>query len=214
MSDFKIQDGQTVLLTGDSITDCGRRDKHYPLGAGYARMVVQLVAARYPERTIAFHNRGVAGDVVTQLRDRWTDDCIALQPDWVSILVGINDAGRRFRPERDQVPPELYREAYTHILQRTRDETDARLILLQPFLMTRDTDPASSRTRLRESLEEYKPIVAELAEQFDAVFVPLDDVFARHLEHRPPEYFCSEPVHPGQPGHMVIAHEWLRAVGW
>ncbi len=81
---FAIQPGQTVLFTGDSITDCGRRGDDRPLGAGYVRMAVDLINARYPDNGCRFINTGIGGNIVRDLFDRWTDDCIRHQPDWLS----------------------------------------------------------------------------------------------------------------------------------
>ena len=50
MSDFWVQDGETMLFIGDSITDCGRRDEHAPLGNGYANLFSELATARFPQR--------------------------------------------------------------------------------------------------------------------------------------------------------------------
>ncbi len=89
--------GATILLTGDSITDCGRRAHQYgPLGRGYAFFLSSWVAAKFPERAISFINRGLSGDRVSDLAGRWSRDALSLRPWLVSILVGVNDTWRRF----------------------------------------------------------------------------------------------------------------------
>ena len=121
---FLIQDGQTVVFIGDSITDCGRRDVAAPLGNGYVKMVVDLIAAKYPKRKITFFNKGISGDVAPGLRDRWTDDVLTHNPDWVSVLIGINDLHRQFCPDTQlHIPPKKYRQAYGQFLERTRTFT-------------------------------------------------------------------------------------------
>ncbi len=209
-----IQDGQTVVFIGDSITDCGRRAEAAPLGAGYVSMVVALMTVRRPHRNIRFINQGIGGDVSTGLRDRWDDDVIAHKPDWVSVLVGINDLHRTLRNSPNPVPPDLYRRAYTRCLESTVEKTSARLILMEPFYMSRATDPHSWRTTVLKSLGEYIDIVADLAEKFDATHVRLHEMFQRILDHSPVDFVCPEPVHPNPTGHLMIAHEWLKAVGW
>ena len=59
MGDFLLQDGQTFLFQGDSITDCGRRADHAPYGIGYASLVREMVTAQHPERQINFVNKGI-----------------------------------------------------------------------------------------------------------------------------------------------------------
>ncbi len=209
-----IQDGQTVVFIGDSITDCGRRAAAAPLGEGYVSMVVALIAAKYPQRRITFLNEGIGGDVATGLRDRWDDDVIVHGPDWVSVLVGINDLHRTLRESPEAVPPELYRQAYAHCLERTAEKTKARLILMDPFYMSRCEDPHSWRQRVQKLLPEYHAVVSELAKQFRAIHVRLHELFQRVLERYPADFVCPEPVHPNRTGHLMIAQEWLRAVNW
>ncbi len=209
-----IQNDQTVVFIGDSITDCGRRGEAAPLGSGYVSMAVALITARYPQRNIRFINEGIGGDVSTGLRDRWDDDIIVHKPDWVSVMVGINDLHRMLRNNPDPVPPDIYRKAYTQCLQSTAENTSARLILMDPFYMSRATDPHSWRTGVLKVLPEYIDIVAELAEKFDAIHVRLHEMFQGILKYRPVDFVCPEPVHPNPSGHLIIAHEWLKTVGW
>ncbi len=209
-----IQDGQTVVFIGDSITDCGRQAEAAPLGAGYVSMAVALMTVRYPQRKIRFINEGIGGDTSVGLRDRWDDDVISQNPDWVSIMVGINDLHLMLRGAPEPVPPDLYRQAYTQCLRMTVEKTSAKLILMDPFYMSRATDPHSWRTTVLKVLPEYIDIVSELAEKFDAIHVRLHEMFQEVLEYRPTDFVCPEPVHPNPTGHLMIAHEWLKAVGW
>ena len=91
MSGFWIQDGETVLFIGDSITDCGRRGAEMPMGIGYVKMVTEITTARYPERNVNFINKGIGGNRITDLKDRWQDDVFYHSPDRLSIKIGIND---------------------------------------------------------------------------------------------------------------------------
>ena len=84
-----FQTGDLVLFQGDSVTDCGRsRVNPADLGQGYAFIAASLFSARYPELGVSFLNRGVSGDRTSDMMLRWEQDCISLQPDWVSILIG------------------------------------------------------------------------------------------------------------------------------
>jgi len=163
---------------------------------------------------IRFINEGIGGDVVTGLRDRWGDDVLAHEPGWVSVLVGINDLHRTLRGDPTAVPPSLYRQAYTHCLRRTAEETSARLILMDPFYMCAAGDADDFQRRALELLSEYTGIVAELAGQFDAAHVRLHEMFQRVLRHYPADFIGPEPVHPNATGHLMIAHEWLHALQW
>jgi len=210
--DLALRDGQTVVFIGDSITDCGRRAANAPLGDGYVSMVVALVTGACPDRRIRFINEGIGGDVSTGLRDRWTDDVLIHQPDWVSVLIGINDLHRTLRASPEAVGPDAYRAACENCLRRTTENTSAKIILMEPFYMTRETDPASWRGQVLAALEVYRAAVADLAEKFGAIHVRLHEMFQEVLRHHPADVVCPEPVHPNHAGHLMIARAWLQAV--
>ncbi|MCC7517562.1 MAG: SGNH/GDSL hydrolase family protein [Verrucomicrobiae bacterium] len=214
MSRFLFKNRQTVLFIGDSITDCGRSGAQAPLGEGYAKLAVDLITARYPERTLRFINKGIGGNTVVSLLDRWEDDVIRHRPDWLSIKIGINDLARTVRDNADAVPPEHFEACYRKILERTRKATRARLILVDPFYISQDRSPDSWRGKILRMLPAYLRIVARLAREFRTLHVKTHEAFQRQLRWREADRYCPEPVHPNLSGHLVIAHEFLRAVGW
>ena len=211
---FAVKDGQTVVFIGDSITDCGRRAEFAPMGNGYVNMAVALITVRYPGRKIAFFNHGIGGDVATGLRDRWTDDVAYHRPDWVSVLVGINDLHRTLRRSPDAVDPATYRAACDSFCRRTTDGLGARLVLMDPFYMSRESGGDTWRGMVLALLPRYIEVVEEMADRYGAIRVRLHDMYQRVLQHRPADYVCPEPVHPNAAGHLMIAHEWLTAMGW
>jgi lysophospholipase L1-like esterase len=211
---FALRPAQTVLFIGDSITDCGRRDSMAPLGNGYVSQVAALIIARYPAHRLAFINAGAGGDTIRDLRDRWTDDCIRRQPDWLSVEVGINDCNQCLRGASDGVAVEEYAEIYDALLARATRETKARLILVDPFYVSTDRAPGSWRAQVLASLPKYTAVVERLARQYKARHVRTHALFQALLRHHTPDRFGPEPVHPNATGHLVIAHGWLEAMGW
>jgi lysophospholipase L1-like esterase len=211
---FLFEDGQTVLFIGDSITDCGRRGDHHPLGSGYVKAVVDFVTARYPERNIRFLNEGISGNTVHDLRNRWHDDVIVHQPDWLSVKIGINDLHRFLDQTPAAVSPERYEPLYRECLQLAVSQTKARLILIDPFYISTDRDAGSRRALVLELLPRYLEVVQKLAAEFNAIHVRTHAAFQEQLRYRAADTFCPEPVHPNLAGHRVIAHAVLRAVGW
>lgn len=214
MSDFLIQDGQTYLFQGDSITDCGRRDSAAPLGGGYAKFASEIVTALHPDRQIDFQNRGIGGNTTKDLRERWDDDTIRLQPDVISILIGINDLHRwLFVPDPAiKVSPDEFAENYDWLLDRVTKETSAKIILLDPFyisLASRDTE----RSQVLELLPKYIQTVHDMSVKYNTLLVPMHSIYQQHLTFREAECFCPEPVHPNHGGHLVMALELLRVLG-
>jgi len=212
--EFKLRDGQKLVFIGDSITDCGRRDVVPPLGNGYVKFVADLIAIRYPSLSVTIVNKGISGNTVADLRERWHDDVLALKPDWVSVLIGINDVHRTLRNEPTAVPPDRYEQLYRECLVLTKERTNAQLVLMEPFYISTDTETNSWRTQVLRALTDYRQIVRRLADEFGAIFVPLHDLFQEQLRYRPADTFCPEPVHPNSVGHLLIAHAWLAAMGW
>ncbi len=206
---LRIADNSLVLFQGDSITDCGRnRQNPYDLGFGYGAMIASWLSALYPERRLRFLNRGISGNRTKDLLARWETDCLALQPDWVSILIGINDTWRRY-DSNDPTPVEVYEHNYRAILQMTRERTKAQIILMEPFVLPTPPD----RQAWREDLDPKIEVVHRLAREFKAILIPLDKRFAEACGHREPAFWAGDGVHPSLAGHALIAQEWLKAVG-
>ncbi|GIX06602.1 MAG: lipase [Candidatus Poribacteria bacterium] len=205
-----LEDGQSVLFIGDSITDAGRRqDNARALGFGYVAYIADFLAARYPERSIRILNRGIGGDRVLELQRRWTEDVIAHRPDWVSISIGINDVWRLVAgiPEA-HVPLDQYKTVYRELLEQTQQETEARLILMETSVIGEDPDNEANGI-----LKDYNAAIREFAEEFGAVLVPIFTAFCRAIRSRPGFAWTSDGVHPLPPGHMLMATTWLEAVG-
>ncbi len=199
-----------VLFQGDSITDADRA-RFYPedLGRGYAQMAAGWFGWRYPERGVRFLNRGVGGDRVVDLLARWDDDCLALRPDVLSILIGINETWRAFDPG-DPTPTAAFERSYRELLTRTRDALpQTRLILMEPFSL-----PISpEREAWRADLDPKIQVVRRLAREFGALLTPLDGLFAQAATRREPAFWADDGVHPTPAGHALIARAWLRTAG-
>jgi lysophospholipase L1-like esterase len=204
-----IEDGALVLFQGDSITDCGR-DRQAPesLGCGYAMVAAGWFGAMHPERGVRFLNRGIGGNKVGDLRRRWAEDCLALEPTWLSIMIGINDMWPR-QGAAEGTSAQEFEADYRHILGQVRGGPGSRLILCEPFHVAPSSEPVPWRGGLDAKID----VVRRLAREFGAELVPLDGPFARACTLREPAFWAPDGVHPTAAGHALIAREWLRAVG-
>jgi lysophospholipase L1-like esterase len=212
MSDFWIQDGERMLFIGDSITDCGRRDRAIPLGDGYVSIFAELATARYPERNIEWVNTGIGGNRTTHLRERWQPDVIDHRPDRLSIKIGINDLHSVLRRDPDAVPPDRYRRNLDEILTSTRQALgDIPVILITPFYISTNMDDEVQGTVLRMILQ-YIDVVEDMSAKYDTLLLNLHDVFQEQLRYRSPSTFCPEPVHPNHTGHLVIADALMEVL--
>lgn len=203
-----IEDNAVVLFQGDSITDWGRNySDSGSLGNGYPLLVAAEFGRQYPEKQVTFLNRGIGGNRVVDLERRWQEDCLDLKPDWVSIYIGINDTWRRY-DSGDPTSVEAFYERYRKLIVRTREELDARLVLVEPFVLPVPGD----RKGWREDLDPKIQAVRELAREFSAAYVPLDGLFAAASSRVDPAYWAGDGVHPSPAGHALIAKAWLDAV--
>lgn len=202
-----FQPHQTILFQGDSITDAGRnRDDAGGLGGGYAMMAASLVQALYPELGLRFLNRGISGNRAVDLAARWQADCLDLQPDWVSILIGVNDCWRRY-DANDPTPVEVFENHYRGILKRSQEQGIG-IILCEPFLLPCPPD----REAWREDLDPKIHCTRKLAREFSAILVPFDGLFASRSTVQPPAFWAADGVHPSLPGHALMADAWIQAV--
>ncbi len=212
MSTFWIEGGQTMLFIGDSITDCGRRGAEMPLGSGYVRLFTELATARFPDRNIAYINKGIGGNRITDLKERWRDDVLFHKPDRLSIKIGINDLHSHLRNPQDGVSPEHFASVYDEVLGCTRDELNCPLLLITPFYISTDCSGSTFRSQVLSLLPCYIETVEAMAVKYDARLVNLHDIYQEHLQYRDADTFCPEPVHPNHTGHIVIAEALMQAL--
>ncbi len=210
---LKLKSGQTLLFIGDSITDCGRRGGERPLGNGYVRLFNDFLTIREPEKKLTIINKGIGGDRVTGLQQRWTDDVLRHRPDWLSIKIGINDLHSVLRADPAGVTPEKYEAAYENILSRTKDALPScQILLIDPFYISTDDSPHSFRREVLQLLPKYLDIVHAMSRKYHTRLVKTHELFQALLKHYDPDTFCPEPVHPFQIGHLVMAEAVYAAL--
>ena len=203
---FLIKENQKVVCIGDSITDCGRRAEFAPFGNGYVKYFNDMLIANYPEKNITVINKGISGNTIIDLENRWEDDVIYHKPDWLTILIGINDLHHLLRKDMDwqECTDEKFAQRYQDILTRTKKRIKCGIVLLEPFYISTDSSDKWRASVLRE-LKKYIRVVRKMSEMFDTRIVNLHEIFQKHLKYRDNETFCPEPVHPNTTGHIVIA---------
>jgi lysophospholipase L1-like esterase len=209
-----------ILFQGDSITDGARYkskasawDKNHQIGHSYVYIITGLLGMRYPEKHYEFINRGVSGNRAGALLARWQQDALDIDPDVLSILVGVNDCIFDGMVGLCDLSASSYEKNYRRILTLSREKNpDLKLILLEPFAYIEDQQntPTSATVRAATLKSEQK-IVRKLAEEFGAVFVPLQKVFDEARTVREPKYWIWDGTHPTEAGHALIAREFLKA---
>ena len=215
---MKIQPGSKLLFIGDSITS-GARNFNHPgegrtddaYGSGYVLLVKSLLEVTHPALRFRVVNKGIGGHTVRDLAARWQTDVLDLQPEWVSVMIGINDVWRQFDSPlqtESHVGLEEYTTTLRALLATVRPSLKG-LVVCSPYVIdTNPTDP------MRAAMDRYAAATRAIAEELDALFVDTQKPFDTYLRHHHPNQLCWDRIHPSATGHMLIAKAWLDAVGF
>ena len=196
-----------IIFQGDSITDAGRDHNNiHNLGNGYPKYTAELIKNRHPDTEFEFVNLGVGGNRAENLRDRWQKDCIDIQPDVVSILIGVNDTWHFSSPDQEWMPHEYFEECYRYILKETREKTNAKIIMIEQFLLS-----TPEKDYFHVDLDAKIQITRKLAREFADVFIPMDGLFASHCVGTEPTKWAADGVHPTEAGARLIAGYYADA---
>ncbi|MBE5784123.1 MAG: GDSL family lipase [Clostridiales bacterium] len=204
-----------VLFIGDSITDYNRAR---PIGQGrpdtwgtsYAANVSSLLSCMYPELHLHFINVGISGNQIRNLDERWDTDVMEQKPDWVSVLIGINDVWRQFdtptMPSR-HVPLDEFEATYVKLVEKTLPHVKG-MILMTPYFM----EP-KKQDSMRARMDEYGAVVKKIADKYHLVYIDLQSAWDRLFEHMHPCNIAWDRIHPNVVGAMYIAKQFTKAIG-
>ena len=204
-----------ILFQGDSITDAGRDRKNimsnnnHAFGTGYAYIAASKLLTDLPEKKLHIYNRGISGNKVFQLAERWQKDCIDLKPNLLSILIGVNDYWH-FLNGKYKGTIEVYENDYIKLVQKTKEKLpEVKLVICQPFIVKNKTAVDAGWI---EPFKEYQEAAKRIANQFNALWVPFQEVFDKAVKLAPPVYWTPDGVHPSMAGCQLMAESWLQAI--
>lgn len=208
---------KVILFQGDSITDSQRnRESDFYAGAGYATMVTGALGAAEPYQ-YTFYNRGISGNRVVDLYARIRADMINLKPDYISILIGINDVWHE-REGKNGVAAPKFEMVYNLLVEELKQELPGvKIMLLEPFVLPGSATCSNAEFPDRwEYFEKETALRAEatrrVAEKQNVLFVPLQELFDKANADAPADgYWLHDGVHPSAAGHALIQQAWLKA---
>lgn len=207
-----FQNNDRIVFAGDSVTDMGSINPigeglFENVGRGYVRLVESFLSAYYPEILTRVTNAGISGNTSRDLLARFDRDVVSLNPDWVSVCIGINDVWRQFDcpaiPD-GQVMPEEYRNNVEEMILKVKDKVKG-IFILSPYYIESNHDDF-----MRKRMDEYVEISKELAEKHGCRFVDFQKVFENYCKIRHSAYIAWDRVHPNQVGSMLMAKAFLE----
>ena len=216
MDSLRIEQGSKLVFIGDSITDAGRaRPVGEGLfgahGTGYVNIVAGLLGAVHAEQKIRVVNQGQSGDTVLDLKARWETDVLDLKPDWLCIMIGINDVWRQFDlPLATEIHVNLavYEQTLDELVALTKPNLKG-LVMMTPFYI----EPLK-QDEMRFKMDGYGQAVKRVAERHGAIFVDTQAAFDNVLKSWYPAAIAWDRVHPNQIGTTVLAKAFLDAIGF
>lgn len=212
---INLKKNHNILFQGDSITDAGRDKKNQvpnqqkAFGRGYAWMAASNLLVGQPELGLTIHNRGISGNKVHQLADRWERDCLELKPDILSILIGVNDIWHGLNGKYNGTV-ETYEKDFLALMERTNKALpNTKFVICEPFVLK----CGAVNDKWFPEFDKYRASARKVADQNGAVFVPFQSMFDQAVKYAPPAHWAGDGVHPSPHGASLMAHFWLQSLG-
>ncbi len=203
---------KTILFQGDSITDAGRGNG---LGTGYPLLVTAELGFKSPNE-YSFINKGVSGNRSVDLYARIKCDIINLKPDYISILIGVNDVWHEIKWQNG-VDSEKYEKIYCMLIEEIKEALpDVKIMILEPFVLrasaTDNTEEIPNKWEMfRSGVEKCAQKAKTVASKYNLKFIPLQHKFDEATKLADASYWLADGVHPTAIGHELIKREWLKA---
>jgi len=204
-----------ILFQGDSITDAGRdrSDNSFnnsgALGSGYAMLAGAALLEKYATLKLKIYNKGISGNKVFQLAERWDKDCLEIRPDILSVLIGVNDIWHKLEGNYNGTI-EIYKNDYIALLERTKKALPGvKFIVCEPFAVR---NVRAVDDKWYPEFYGYQKAARDIASQFGAIFVPYQKVFDEAQKQAPGVYWTGDGVHPTLAGAELMAQAWLSVI--
>ena len=208
---------KVILFQGDSITDCGRnRENIASTGVGYVHMVKGQLGCEYPGE-YEFVNKGISGNRIVDVYARIKADIINLKPDYMSLLIGVNDVWHELGGRHNGVSADKFEKIYNMLITEILDELpDIKILIMEPFVLEAGATTATETEPERweyftTEVSKRAAVARRIAEKYNLPFVALQDIFDDACKQAPASYWLRDGVHPTPMGHWLIKNEWIKA---
>lgn len=209
---MKFKNYDRVVFTGDSVTDMGSAN---PVGEGlfdnlgksYVRVIENMLVAWYPELNIRITNSGISGNTSRDLAARFDRDVVDLNPQWVSICIGINDVWRQFdTPAISEwaVTIEEYEKNLEEMILKIKEKVKG-IFLCTPYYIEPNVEDA-----MRKRMDEYGSVCKKLAKKYGCELIDFQSLYNDFCKYKHSSIIAWDRVHPNQMGATLMAKEFLK----
>ncbi|MCT2536686.1 SGNH/GDSL hydrolase family protein [Aquibacillus koreensis] len=213
---MKINKDKKLLFIGDSITDCDRAKPEGEgmfgaYGNGYVSFVNAFLTSTYPELGIRVVNKGISGNKVRDLKARWQEDVVDQKPDWLVVMIGINDVWRQYDipfMKDHHVYIEEYEKTLRELIESTKPTVEGLVLMTPYYLEPNKEDP------MRKTMDAYGAVVKKIAEETNSIFIDTQAAFDKLMENIYPAALAWDRVHPNDSGHILLARTFLTNIGF
>lgn len=191
-----------ILCLGDSITDCNRLFSDDPLGDGYVSLLDQYSRETHPDWQLI--NRGVDGFTLSRLLGNVRSQYLSLRPDFITILIGINDIGLMMNTNRtDEQKRQLMEQFFANYDSLLTQFRGHRICLVEPFVFS-----VPEEFRLWQPyVEEMSRGIQLLAEKYHLGFLPIRQHLLLEAEEKGASALTTDGVHLTRYGHTLLARK-------
>lgn len=202
---------KTILFQGDSITDAGRdrnSENISRMGSGYPGVVAANLGYKYPAE-YRFINRGISGNRIVDVYARIKADIINLKPDYMSLLIGVNDVWHEVEWKNGVDAPK-FEKVYTMLIEEILEALpDIKIFILLPFVLPGEATKDNIES-FQNGVEARQDAAKRVAEKFGLPYVDLQTRFDEMCKKAPADYWLRDGVHPDSPGAGLIADAWIE----
>ena len=199
-----------ILFQGDSITDAGRaRDNNANVGTGYALLVKANLGFENHEK-YEFYNRGISGNRVIDVYARIKSDIINLEPDVMSILIGVNDVWHDLSI-KNGIDADKYYKLYDMLIEEVKAALPGiKIMILEPFVL-KGTATEENWEFFNSEVQKRAKMSEKIAQKYNLPYIKLQEGFNELSKNTENSYWLADGVHPTAMGHEYIKQEWIKA---
>lgn len=199
---ISLKSNSIVLFQGDSVTDCHRdRNDEYSLGDSYVKEVSNYLK-QYNIRSI---NKAIAGNKVNDLLDRFDNDFKNVKPDYIFLLIGVNDTWHNYPNQKDT---KTFEQEYDLLLSKIKKEINVPVILLEPFIIGYNEEITIMKPDLKEKIEIIKSLSTKYNYEYISFEKELNEILTKdnYLE------YTLEGIHLLEKGYKILSDKIISNI--